>query len=341
MLKTTPQFLAFRPRSNSELASIMSLPSLEVHVPISPTPHFFNMLQCFALSLRSFGGAYCDAPIIVSVGDATIDEGIQDRLAWLDQLGIEVRWIEANIFAQESWFATGVERYRYRFKSDVVLILDCDVFVNDGFEDMVKRVHDEQCFAGLIAHHSPFQYDFDQQMTLWRSVFQQTGVTFPSTLYPYTGYSKTLEKEDRFYSPAYFNFGVQCAPASLMNQIGDIFYEYMHQVDRFLATDKEAELQFFRCQITLAIVLEKLRLPTWALPARFNFPVDRNFEQLHREETDKIKLVHALGDTLNKNHIFNNTDRLKEASQRTDLTGANKVLADIFAHVVDDIQSVY
>src|SRR5262249_15654313 len=43
-------------------------PTLEVHVPMSPTPSFLYQLRCLTHSLRRFGGAYRDSPVIATVG---------------------------------------------------------------------------------------------------------------------------------------------------------------------------------------------------------------------------------------------------------------------------------
>src|SRR5262245_43627365 len=65
-------------------------PSVEIHVPISPTPNFFNMVRCLALSLRCNGGAYRDAPIIVTAGDRVTDPTLAHRLPWLKPCGVEL-----------------------------------------------------------------------------------------------------------------------------------------------------------------------------------------------------------------------------------------------------------
>ena len=37
-------------------------PTLEIHVPISPTPAFLYQLRCLTHSLRHFGGVYGSGP---------------------------------------------------------------------------------------------------------------------------------------------------------------------------------------------------------------------------------------------------------------------------------------
>src|SRR4051812_5830315 len=75
-----------------------SRPSLEIHIPISPTPTFLNMVRCLALSLRRHGGAYRDAPIIATAGDRDIDPTLAQRLPWLASCGVELRWAPREDF---------------------------------------------------------------------------------------------------------------------------------------------------------------------------------------------------------------------------------------------------
>ena len=62
-------------------------PTVEVHVRGGPGPEFPTMLQCLARSLRKFGGAYRDAPIVVTTGRGP---DLARRYPWLARLGVEV-----------------------------------------------------------------------------------------------------------------------------------------------------------------------------------------------------------------------------------------------------------
>ncbi len=50
-------------------------PTLEIHVPISPTSPMLNMGRALTLSLRRNGGVYRDAPIVFTVGAAALSVG--------------------------------------------------------------------------------------------------------------------------------------------------------------------------------------------------------------------------------------------------------------------------
>src|SRR5258708_29393823 len=73
--------------------SLQRRPTLEIHVPMSPTSSFLYQLRCLTHSLRRFGGAYREAPVIGSVGAARGDQGLAERMPWLAAHGIRLRWV--------------------------------------------------------------------------------------------------------------------------------------------------------------------------------------------------------------------------------------------------------
>src|SRR6185436_13982947 len=99
-------------------------PTLEVHIPVSPTRMFLNMAHYLTRSLRAQGGSYRDAPVILTVGAEKRDPDLARKHPWISANGVEVRWVDEALFARESWYATACERFRYEFSSDVVLVLD-------------------------------------------------------------------------------------------------------------------------------------------------------------------------------------------------------------------------
>src|SRR5262245_33745332 len=142
-----------RPRGGGAyLLSGRTQPSLEIHVPISPTPRLLNMVHCLALSLRRNGGAYREAPIIVNTGDRVRHYGLADRLPWLKPCGVELRWLEPEEFRRFDYFATGHQRLKYNHAADVVLLIDADILIAGPLDELIEAVFAEQVIAGVIAH---------------------------------------------------------------------------------------------------------------------------------------------------------------------------------------------
>ena len=314
----------------------MTLPSLEIHVPISPTPHFFNMVRCLAGSLRRFGGAYRNAPLIVTVGDEEIDEGLEFRWPWLREQGVELRWVPPDLYRRESWFATGLERFRYDFGSDVVLMLDADVLIRDSFGGMVCRVDRDQALAGLIAHTTPFYRDELWQLEgeICQELYDRCGLGPVSLSYEYTAWKLTRQGENIHscrHCPPYFNFGVLSAPGRVMNQIGEVIYELTHQVNGVLETD-------FRCQLALSLAVVQLDLPYWTLPLRYNFPTGQGLETVYPEEAEAVKIIHLLGRReLEKRTIYSDRRSVEKTVKRADLSGVDETARRVLASVVDDL----
>jgi len=171
-------------------------PSLEIHVPISPTPIFFNMVRCLAHSLRWNGGAYRDAPIIVTAGDRVSDPLLADRLPWLKSCGVELRWARAADFVRDDYFATGHQRLRYEHTADVVLLLDADILIARPFDEMVEAVFEQEIIAGLIAHVSPFEQAKREDLD-WHGLWRHWGLGRPDLAYEHTGwgYLSTDERD--------------------------------------------------------------------------------------------------------------------------------------------------
>jgi hypothetical protein len=65
----------------SSLSLIMPAP-LEIHVPISPTPNFFNRIHYLAASLRDAGGLAAESLIVVTVGEDQDPVDLAAQLPW-------------------------------------------------------------------------------------------------------------------------------------------------------------------------------------------------------------------------------------------------------------------
>ncbi len=289
-------------------------PSLEIHIAISPTQTFLNMVRCFTHSLRLYGGRYRDAPVIVTTGDSKADHGLAGRLPWLEPNGIEIRWIPEAAFAADSYYATGTARFNHEFACDIVLALDSDILVAGPIDQLVTSVFEAQALAGLIAHVSPFV----NRGKGWQDVYDACGLGPVRAVHQHTGWGVMGTDKRHRYCPPYFNFGVICAPASRIRALGPELLPLIHKVDDVLEHDHKA-------QIALALAIAHLDIPCLSLPMRYNMPNDPRLEDLHPGELPEARLLHLLRKhVVSKYEIFSSWDRLDEFLQRTDLLGTNE-----------------
>jgi hypothetical protein len=277
-----------RPLSNllRRLTRTVPAPSLEIHVPILPTPTFFHMLRCLTLSLRHFGGLYRDAPIIVTAGDPQPDFALAERLPWLAPSGVELRWLPAELWQRYGIFALGVERFHYDFRADVVLFLDADVLVAAPFEVLIQRVHNRRTFAGVLGYVSPFEY-LGRGLS-WQQLYDHIGLGQARLEHEHIGWGTLSDDPAYRRCPPYFNLGVLCARRDVMSQIGRTIYAELDGVNRFVETH-------FRCQLALTLALARVGIPCDCLPLRYNCANHAPIEQRFPREVAEARFLHLNG----------------------------------------------
>ena len=303
------------------------MPSVEVHVPVSPTPTFFNMVRCLALSLRKFGGACRDAPIILSVGDDVIDPALADRQPWLGPLGVELRWVPEAFYRAHSYSGTGAWMFEHDDRSDVVLILDADVLVAGPIDAMVRDVHRRQHFAGMMAVASPLL--FFEEPTTWADLYAHRGIDrVPDLSHEYVGwpYFKSGAEGDR-HGPPYFNFGVVRAPASMMMRIGARYFGH------FLRLLERSQIALLT-QVALTMTRVELDLPFRKLPVTDDFANDLIMEALLGPELPDARFLHLFGQLqINNREWYADLKVIRETVRRTDLRGVSRRVQQVLAAI--------
>jgi hypothetical protein len=305
----------------------------EIHVPISPTEHFFTMLRYLAASLRLNAGALAGSRIIATVGADEEPVDLYCRLPWSRRYGIEWRWLDRGLYQRSIYYATAVERFRYSFQAPVVLLLDADVLITAPLDHLVARVLAERALHGLVAHVSPF-VGFPQQNgeQWWERLFGQAGLGAAPLCCEHTApwFGTSDEKARR--CPPYFNLGVLAAPAEVMNTVGQTIYEEMELVNACLATD-------FRCQIGLTLALRRHHIPWRCLRLRYNCPNCPAIVERYGSEAEKMRIFHYLGQNAFKKHIdFANEESVVAFLRRTDLEPINRCLQQQLRRIHRHIQ---
>jgi hypothetical protein len=300
-------------------------PSLEIHVPIAPTELFFNMVRCLTQSLRTRGGRYADARVVVTVGDESTHPGIEKRLPWLESSGVELRWVAPETYAKVSYYGTAVQRFTYDFESDVVMILDADVLVARPFDDLIREVHLSRCFAGCIGDVSPWRGD--DRPDPWEAFYEHLGLGPVPYAHEHGGFGEHFTDAHLRYCPAYFNLGVLVAPASTMRTIGEGIFDMLERVRAFEFGRKK-----FACQLAVGATVTGKQIPYFVLPQRYNFWNERRSEIRQPGEYADVRLIHLtrpVQPKLHKSVLFADQATIGSFVRQRKPAGINGVIQDI------------
>jgi hypothetical protein len=298
-------------------------PTLEILVPMSPMPSFFYQLRCLTHSLRRFGGAYRDAPVVAIVWADRVDEGLAERMPWLAANGIELRWVPEAEVAALGIHAAGSARLKQHFRSDMVLFLDADTLIRRPLDDLIDRSYRDRAVAGVIAHYSPLvDWEWKEEKD-WASLFALCGLPAPRLEYEHTGWGYMFSDPRYRHCPAYFNYGVVAAPADVIVAIGRV-------ADRHLARLREVVGRYFDAQLAFAAAIAELGVPTRALPMRYNMANQPLIEAIHRDEVDRAVILHLLSEhQIRRTEAFASLASLEALLARTDLRVTNRLAQDV------------
>ncbi|HCA27636.1 MAG TPA: hypothetical protein DEP05_08385, partial [Betaproteobacteria bacterium] len=316
------------------------LPSLEIHVPISPTDHFFTMIHFLAASLRAHGGALSSAPIIVTVGGDCEPADLYSAQPWSRNYPIKWVWLARSLYREKIYYATAVERFRHHFESDLVLMLDADMIVMRPFDDLVRQVALEKYFGGFIAHVSPFMMHNRQNpgqtasnKEWWHQLFSPEPLTEHRYRFEHTGWKTMFTDPDYRFCPPYFNLGFLIAPAEQMRKIGAVIDETMAQVDQTLTT-------IYKCQLALTLALCRLEIPVRPLAARYNYPNIDAFRSAYPQDFSDIRILHYLAnDQIDKQRDFQSVEKTGYWLKTKRLTQTNRLLRNVLRPLYGQIKT--
>jgi hypothetical protein len=277
-----------------------SMPSLQIHIPISPTPSFFTMVHMFAESVRSFGGTFSHARIIVSVGDDIEPFDIDRARPELKSYGIEWRWTERSEFQRHSYFATGLDRWAVPFECDYVLMADADILIMAPLDDLTDFLPSSRSVAGVIATKPPFTArGKGDDETRWPQLYRAAGLEPPPFDFPIPGHGTHYSLSGIAKSPAYYNFGFVIGGKEGMNAIRETFHADYLTANDFMQSVLAA-------QAALGLSITRHRLDASALPVRFNFWTQDKYLVNFPEEAADIRVLHYLNGPFRK-HMDNDS----------------------------------
>ena len=302
--------------------------SVEIHLPISPNAYYFNLVRYFTLSLRLNGGTCANARVVVTAGDGLIDQNLKEKYPWLEDLGVEVRWVDPVDFSEDSYFATGYQRWENEYSSDLVVMMDADMLVAGDFSGALDSARAAEGVAGVVAHASPFRY-----AKYWRDPLLKT-FALEDTPFDceYTAWEPGSVPEELRYCPPYFNFGFVAMPTHIAGRIGGEFRNIFKKIKTLFRSS-------FWGQMALTVAILKLRIPYRLLDMRFNFANVPLIESRYRALLPDARVLHLLfPGELNRDEIFGSEDGVERFLSRADLSGvaarAQRVLKQVHPFVV-------
>jgi hypothetical protein len=220
----------------------------------------FNMAHAFTVSLRRNGGAYKDAPVILTVGEDEYAPELTDgSIAWLEKENVSIRLVPKFMYASRKYFGTGAYRMMADFQADVVLMVDSDILIKQPLDDLVESIAATGEFGALIEFGTPFYFE---NSTTWEELYAHCGLGEPKLIYQYTGWGLMGQELKHQFCPPWFNFGVVIAPRDVMIRIGRVFFPLVERIE-------ELEESMYRAQLALSLAVVALDIPYRVLPLRY------------------------------------------------------------------------
>jgi len=297
----------------------------EIHVPISPTEPFFTKIQYLVESLRHFGGALADSPVIVTVGgDEPVD--LARLQPWSRRLGVEWRWLDDSSWQRHGIFATALQRFCYDIEAPSALLLDADTLFVRPIDDLLDDSGRSGAIAGVVAHVSPF-IGYEGEQDLWEQIFHATGLVSPALACEHSGWQVIEFDPARRYCPPYFNLGFVFAQRDIFSRLAESIYSEMEIIERMHPT-------LFRCQLALTAAIVRSGVRWRALPMRFNFPNIPEYLPRHQVEFDDVRIIHYLKDEeINRAEDFASPESVGALLAREDLNPINLKLRETLRQI--------
>lgn len=298
--------------------------TIELRVPISPTPSFCNQVLILAASLRRF---HPESMVRVYVGHSSPTQEMRDLVEdsfWGQRIGFE--WIGQREFdawdgTRSPYLATMNRRFRVPTYGDHILIMDADTLVTRPLDDLIAT----DAVQGVMAHVAPMDDDS------WRYLFAIAGCGEPLFAYPLSG-GGIMGPEGKL-TPWYANSGMIFAPRHLFDRLCGPYQEAVSVVRQSMRDTYWAD------QLCVALAVAKTGVPVRSLPPRYNFPNQEAFDRKLADEFCQIHVLHYLRtDIIDRVTAFESLTAMRRLINRSDLSGSNEVLRQAVARLIGDLQ---
>lgn len=295
--------------------------TIEVRVPISPTPSFLNRVVLMAESIRRF---HPDTMMRVYIGqtDGVTDEAairVQDAFRGRD---IVPTWINTHSFdlwanSRSPYLGTMNARWHPQTEADNIIIADADVI----FTGPLTELFAFDSVVGVQAHISPLAND------QWKYLFAINGCPSPEFEHVYSGAGIMGPEGQK--GPYYVNSGFFFAPRHLFERMCAPYQEAVN-----ICKSAMRDSYWFD-QLALALAVAKSGVPHLTLSISYNFPNQAAFDTAYPGGLLAAKVLHYLRtDIIDRDRDFADLTAIKRLVARTDLTGSNEVVRQTVAETM-------
>ena len=302
--------------------------SLEIHIPISPSPSFFTMIHYFAASLRLNGGVLSDAHIVVSVGEDCEPYDIRAQLPHLQEYNISWRWTDRAFFRKHSYAATRFNRYLRPFESDYVLMADSDIIINGDFSNLLPLVSETDGYAGVIATWPPFlgRGEGNVDRLRWRGLYDAAGLPAPDFAFHHPGYDVFYGPEEGIAeTPIYYNYGFVLATRGAVEAVSKTFFDDFLIATEYMKTDLVE-------QAGLGMSIVRNGIHATALPVRYNFWNHERYIARYKEDLSDLRVLHYLN-----SRVFKKQSDIDSFQALSDWLDAHANDSDPVAHLMSRV----
>jgi hypothetical protein len=234
-------------------------------------PSWFPRVQNLVLSIRGFGGAHAEDPIVVNMV-----EGADDRFVeWLERAGATVRVVDP---------VDSVHRYTNKMRMlevadhsdfDVLVALDCDVVVLGEVDEFLST-------ATIGGKPADCDMLTDRE---WRYLFEAADLPVPARTMVTTSFGQ------RTYP--YVNSGVLLVPHDLCGPLRTLWSRFELRLRDVYDRDRGLSLRRkYHDQLALACALEAGGLPLRALPVSMNLPTHIAVHPAFHGQLEDVRVVH-------------------------------------------------
>lgn len=216
-------------------------------------PEWADRARGLVLSVREFGGALSDAPVVVNfVG------GVSPELARpLERLGAEVRVVDRVDTRTPLGNKLRMLELDQYAEFDVLAALDCDIAVAGDFADQLSS-------SAILAKPADYNHLTERE---WRRVFAAMAIDPPAKAFRATSSGALMYP--------YFNSGVLLVPRSLCSELRSRWTNGMSALLGLFDRNPRMVSPAGRWaaeQVSLGLALVGGELPYAPLPISMNFP---------------------------------------------------------------------